>query len=95
MPLFIRLANLTEQGVQNIGNAPEILAEAKEIMAKEGARIVHAYATLGRYDVVAVIEAPDEKAAIKVSALIGAKGNIRAETLPAIPVEEFIESVKS
>ncbi|MBI4361923.1 MAG: GYD domain-containing protein [Euryarchaeota archaeon] len=63
-------------------------------MEKNGARMVSAYATLGRYDIVAIFEAPDAKTAAKISALIAQKGNFRAETLAAVGMEEFIQSVK-
>ena len=95
MPLFIRLARLTEKAHQNIQNMENMLAEAKQIMEENGARILQAYVTLGDYDVIAVMEAPDEKTAAKISALIANKGNFRAETLAAIPLNEFIKSLKS
>ena len=95
MPLFIRLANLTDQGIKNIKNLPKMLEEAKNIMAENDTKLVNAYTTLGRYDLVAIIEAPDSKTAAKVSALIASKGNFRAETLAAIPVQEFMAAVKN
>ena len=95
MSLFIRLARLTEKGHQNIQNMESMLSEAKKIMDANGARILHSYLILGEYDVVSVIEAPDEKTAAKISALIANLGYFRAETLPAIPMEEFISSLKS
>lgn len=94
MPLFIRLANLTESGVKNIKNLPKMLEEAKKVMEEHDTKLLTAYITLGKYDLVAVIEAPDAKTATKVSALIAAKGNFRAETLAAVPVQEFMEGLK-
>lgn len=94
MPLFIRLARLTEKAHQNIQNMAEMIAEARQIMEENGARIVQAYVTLGDYDIIAVLDAPDEKTAAKISALILQKGNFRAETLSAIPMEEFLKSIE-
>lgn len=71
-----------------------MLAEAKEIMEANGARILQAYTTLGQYDVIAVIEAPDDRTAAKISAMIANLGNFKAETMPAIPIEDFIKSTK-
>ena len=93
MPLFIRLATLTEKSVGNITNLDTMLADAKKIMGDEGARIVQAYATLGPYDIVAVIEAPTSDAAARLSAKILAQGNFRAETLGATPLDEFVKEV--
>ena len=94
MPLFIRLATLTEKGVANIANLDKMLSQAAAIMKEEGATMKSAWATLGPYDIIAVIEAPDEAAAARLSVKIGAQGNFRAETLGAVPIEEFVKSVK-
>ena len=66
MPTFIRLASLTEQGIKNIRNFRDMLGEAKEIMEQHGVKLRQGWATLGDYDVVAVIDAPDAKTAAQV-----------------------------
>ncbi|MFQ6114913.1 MAG: GYD domain-containing protein [bacterium] len=91
MPVFIRLVNLTEQGAKNINNLPEMIEETREVMNKHNTKVISLYFTLGNYDLVAIIEAPDAVAAAKVSAQIAAKGNFRAETLAAVTMEEFME----
>ena len=45
----------------------------------------------GNYDLVAIVDAPDNIAAAKVSDKIAAQGNFRAETLAAVTMEEFME----
>lgn len=94
MPLFIRFAHLTEKANQNLRNMDQMLEEANKIIEEHGAKILHAYVILGAYDVVTVMEAPDQNTAAKIGALIATQGSFRAETLPAIPVEEFINSLK-
>jgi len=94
MPRFIRLARLTDKGAANVANLKELIGEAKQAMAKHGVTLVDAYVTLGQYDIVAIIEAPDAEAATVASALIAAQGNFRAETLPATPVTDFLERVR-
>jgi uncharacterized protein with GYD domain len=93
MPLFIRLSRLTEKANQNLNRMDEMLQQAKDIIEANGGRILHAYVILGEYDVLTVMEAPDEKTAAKIGALIATQGSFRAETLAAIPVEEFIEKL--
>ena len=93
MPLFIRLATLTEKAVAGIHTLDKMLAEAKGAMSEEGAHIKEAYATLGTYDIIAVIEAPNADAAARLSAKIAAQGNFRAQTLAATPLSEFVKSV--
>lgn len=53
---------------------------------KQGVRVHGLYWTLGKYDAVAVFEAPDEKTAMKMS--IARSENMSMETLTAIPIEE-------
>jgi len=94
MPTFIRLASLTEQGIRNIRDFKDMLAEAQEIMEEHGVRLQQGWATLGDYDVVAVIEAPDAKTAAQVSALIASKGNFRAKTLSAVPISDLSDAIR-
>ena len=93
MPLFIRLASLTDKGSRQVRDLTEMLSSVKKTLEAQGAKIVQAYVTLGRYDLVAIIEAPDAKTAAKASALIAEQGNFKAETLMAIPVQEFMEEI--
>lgn len=94
MPLFIRLTRLTPQALKNIRNLQKIRDEAKSIMERNGGKMQALYATLGFYDFIAIFEAPDATAAAKISALLAETGNFEAQTLPAIPIDEFIESLK-
>jgi uncharacterized protein with GYD domain len=65
----------------------------KEI-EKLGAKVTAQYATLGLYDFVNIVEAPDNATIARVSATLGARGSVRLLTLPAIPVPEFLKSLK-
>ncbi|MFQ5772393.1 MAG: GYD domain-containing protein [bacterium] len=91
MPIFIRLVNLTEQGAKNMNNLPKMVQDAKRVMQAHETKLLNLYTTLGNYDLVAIIEAPDALTAAKVSAQIAAQGNFRAETLAAVTMEEFME----
>jgi len=94
MPVYVRLIRFTGKGVSEIKNLKEKYEDAKRIIEAEKGRILATYVTLGRYDMVGVIEVPDDKAAMKISALIGAKGDVAIETLPAITMQEFAEMMK-
>ena len=70
----------------------EVIAKANKItekLSKEGIKVVSHYWTLGRYDDVVTIEAPDEKAAMKVAMIIS--DLVKSETLVAIPRNEGIK----
>jgi uncharacterized protein with GYD domain len=93
MPLFVRLVTFTEQGSRNIKSSSAILGEVKKVMEANGVKLLHAWATLGAYDAVSVVEAKDSETMAKVSALITAMGNHRSVTLAAVPFEQFAKSI--
>ncbi len=94
MPTYVRLANLTDQAVRNVQKLGDMLAEARKIWETNGCKLVQSWSTLGAYDIVGVIEGPDDATVMKASALIAKAGNFRAVTLPAVPMADFIASVK-
>ena len=73
----------------------EQIAEATKVIeksVKEGVKFLNIYYTLGRYDIVVIFEAPDEKTAMK---MLMAVGDIEStETLVAVPREEAIKLVE-
>jgi uncharacterized protein with GYD domain len=59
-----------------------------------GAKVISQYATLGPYDFVSIVEAPDNKAIAKVSVELGSRGTILLTTLPALPLNEFVSTIR-
>jgi uncharacterized protein with GYD domain len=90
MPTYIMLTKLTPEGIQTIKNNPSRIREVNTEVAQLGAEVKAQWATLGEYDFVNVIEAPDEKAIARVSLELGSRGTSRYETLTAIPIDDFI-----
>jgi uncharacterized protein with GYD domain len=94
MPIYILLSTLTQQGVQTLKSNPERLREVNKDVEELGARVLHQWATLGEFDFVNVVEAPDTATIAKVSVSLGARGSIRIETLPALEIEEFLTTLE-
>ena len=69
--------------------------DVKTSFEEDGVRILEKYATLGQYDFVYVVEAKDNEAINKVSLKLCPKNTIDVKVLPAIPVDNFIEALKS
>jgi uncharacterized protein with GYD domain len=90
MPTYIMLTRLTPEGIQTIKNNPARIREVNTEVAQLGAEVKAQWATLGEYDFVNVIEAPDEKTIARVSLELGSRGTSRYETLTAIPIDDFI-----
>ena len=93
MPTYIMLTNLTPEGIATIKNNPARIREVNTEVAQLGAEVKAQWATLGEYDFVNVIEAPDEKTIARVSLELGSRGTSRYETLTAIPIDDFIGSL--
>ena len=65
-----------------------------EDIAELGCKVLHQWATLGKFDFINVVEAPDVATVAKVSVALGARGSTRIETLPALDVEEFLRALE-
>jgi uncharacterized protein with GYD domain len=93
MPTYLMLTNLTAEGVRTLKNNPGRVAEVNREVEQIGAKVLAQYATLGQYDFVTVIEAPDEKTMAKVSVELGSRGTMTSQTLTAMPATELAESL--
>ena len=94
MPTYISLGNFTDQGIRTIKDV-RTRAERAEQLARDVGGSLTAYPTMGPYDVVFVLEAPDDQAAARFFLSIGAMGNLRTTTMKAIPRDEFFEAASS
>ena len=94
MPTYIVLYNYTQQGINKIDKAPARAAEARKAFKKAGARLKADYLTMGQYDGVAIIEAPDEETVAKIMLSAGRKGNISTQTMRAFTEKEYKKLVK-
>ncbi len=94
MPIFILLSTLTEQGVRTLKSNPERLRQVNQDVEELGCRVLHQWATLGEFDFVNVVEAPDTATVAKVSVALSARGSTRIETLPALGVDEFLQTLE-
>jgi uncharacterized protein with GYD domain len=89
MATYIMLIQLTEQGIKTVKDSPQRVTAAKEIFRKAGAEIKEFYLTMGRYDTVSIVEAPDTETMARAALALGALGNVRTETLRAFSEEDF------
>jgi len=89
MASYILLVNWTDQGIRNVKESPERLAGAKKSIEAAGGKMKGFYLTMGRYDMVAIIEAPDDEVASAIVLHVGKGGSVRTETLRAFPEEQY------
>ena len=93
MPIYILLSTLTVQGVQTLKSNPDRLAAVNQDVEELGCKVLHQWATLGEFDFINVVEAPDEATVARVSLSLAARGSTKVQTLPALPIDEFLRAI--
>ena len=94
MATFITLANFTDQGIRHDTESPKRADAFKESAKKAGANVKEIFWTLGSYDMVAIIEAPDAETIAAIALSIGKLGNVRGQTLRAFNEAEMSAIIK-
>ena len=93
MPIYILLSSLSTQGVQTLRSNPDRLREVNRDVEELGARVLHQWATLGEFDFVNVVEAPDLATVARISVALAARGSTKISTLPALEIDELLAAL--
>jgi uncharacterized protein with GYD domain len=88
MPTYVVLCNLTQQGVQNAKEIPQRREAAKAAAKELGITLREGLMTMGQYDVVLIMEAPDDEAMAKFALQSGMRGSLRTQTMRAFTEAE-------
>jgi uncharacterized protein with GYD domain len=94
MPTYLMLTTLTEKGIQTLNANPARLREVNRDVEEMGAKVLHQWASLGAYDFVNIVEAPDDVTIAKVSVALGARGSAKLESLPLISIDDFLGTLE-
>ena len=94
MPYYILLSSLTDEGWKTVREKPERIREVNRELQAFGVRVISQYAVLGPYDFVNIVEASNNETIAKVSIELGSRGTIKIVSMAAIPIDEFIASMK-
>ena len=89
MATFVVLAGFTDQGIRNVKETIGRAEVFKEMAKKAGVTVKDIYWTLGRHDIIAICEAPDDEAATALMLSTASRGNVRSETLRAFSFGEI------
>ena len=89
MVTYVVLAKFTEQGIRNAKDSPKRADAYKEMAKTFGVTVKDIFWTQGRYDIVAITDAPDELTATALNLSLSALGNIRTESLRAFSAAEM------
>jgi uncharacterized protein with GYD domain len=80
MPNYVILANWTDQGIKNVKDSARRSEAFETAIEKVGGKSIGLYYTLGKHDMVAVVEAPNDEVIASVLYSAGSLGNVRTET---------------
>ncbi len=94
MPIYITLMKFTSQGISGLPAWRDRVEEAERAIEERGGKLIDAYVTLGRYDVVELFEAPDDEVAYQILVELAKHGQVTTETLRAFTREEAERIVK-
>jgi uncharacterized protein with GYD domain len=95
MPTYLMLTTLTPQGVQTLKANPSRLREVNRDVEELGAKVLHQWATLGEYDFVNIVEAPDAATVAKVSLALGARGSAKLQSLELVEIDTLLGALDS
>ena len=93
MSEYVLLIRFTHQGIEKIKESPNRLKTWKKMLEDVGAKLKAHYLVLGQYDMVHIIEAPDDETVARLSLQLGSLGNIRMETLRAFNENQYVDII--
>ena len=94
MPTYIWLVNWTDQGIRNVKETTKRAKSFREVAEKAGVKVKEFLWTMGRYDLVLVIDAPGDETISSLTLAVGMSGNVKQETLKAFSAQEMDQILK-
>jgi uncharacterized protein with GYD domain len=94
MPRYIVLYRFSDQGLKNVKDTVKRAKDIRKQNEDRGFKVIGTYWTQGQYDLVSIVEAPDEQAMVAGLFNIAQAGNVHSETLRAFSDAEMEEALK-
>ena len=89
MAMYVSLLQFTDQGVRNVKDTSKRSEAATAEAEKMGVKIINLFWTMGAYDVVVLLDAPNDETVSAFSLKLGSLGNVKSQTMRAFRVEEM------
>lgn len=93
MTTYIMLGNWTDQGARAIADSPRRLDAARTAIEEMGGSLTSFLMTMGEFDFVMQVEAPDDAIAARFALMLGRMGNVRTRTMKAFPEKAYRQIV--
>ncbi len=94
MPRYIIISTLTDEGAKTLKKNPDRVKEVNAELKDRGINVLDQYAVLGNFDFLTIVETEDETSITKALVELLSRGSIKTATYRAVPIDEFIESLK-
>ena len=94
MSTYVWLVNWTDQGARSLKETTKRAKAFKENAEKLGVTVKEILWTMGRYDLVLVIDAPDDETISRLTLGLGMSGNVKTETLKSFSAQEMDQILK-
>lgn len=94
MSTYITLWKYTKDGLMDIKKTPKNFELAKKIIKNAGGKLLSIYGLIGEYDVITIMEMPDEKTAASTILRICSTGRITSQTMTALSIDDFLKIAK-
>ncbi|MGH2785527.1 MAG: GYD domain-containing protein [Actinomycetota bacterium] len=88
MPVYVTLVRWTDLGRTKAKDLPARYADAQQRIKGAGGSEIGTYVTMGQYDMVSLVEAPNDEAMAKIALDIAGRGNAITETMRAFTMQE-------
>jgi uncharacterized protein with GYD domain len=89
MPRFVMLLKYTDKGIAGIADSPKRADAFRALAAKHGAKVETQFWTMGEYDGVVILNAPDGASMAALALGLGKLDFVRSTTLRAFDESEF------
>jgi uncharacterized protein with GYD domain len=94
MPTYVWLVKWTDQGIRNVKETTKRAKSFKEMAEKNKVKVREILWTMGRYDLVLLIDAPDDETISRLTLGLGMSGNVKTETLKSFSAQEIDQILK-
>jgi uncharacterized protein with GYD domain len=91
VPKYVVISTLTDEGAKTLKSKPSRVKEVNQELENMGVKVLEQYAVLGSFDFLNIVEAPDEVTIARAMVELASRGTIRTQTMPIIPIDEFLE----
>jgi uncharacterized protein with GYD domain len=88
MPVYVTLFRWTDQGRTKAKDLPARYADGQERIKAAGGKEIGTWVTMGQYDMVSLVEAPNDETIARIALAVAGRGNASTETMRAFTMDE-------